>query len=413
MTRRKWMAVGVAVVFAGVLISFIAYTQQMAAVLRRDAAVFSRLYALTFQAAGAQNPEQEERLTAEMLFAVLEELERLRIPAVLTDTTGLPRSAANLPFEGDPDDPDDLRRIRRYVAELDRRIPPLRFEGLDLEVHFGEPLFLRRLKWVPWLQAALLLAVVGVGAWLVFTSFRSERERIWSAMARESAHQMGTPLSSLVGWLEVLEGREARGSAAPPDEPRASPSEADLVAEMKADVERLRKVTRRFELIGRPPRLEAVSVRRIVERLCRYFSVRLPTLGRSVRLEIGIPPDAARVRGNETLLEWAFENLLKNSIDALAGRDGAVGVAYEGTTDGYAVFRAWDTGPGVSPAVRKTLFEIGVTTKDRGWGVGLSLTRRIIEEMHGGEIQLESAGEGASFRVRLPVAAEDPGEAEA
>lgn len=392
------MAVGVAVVFAGVLISFLVYTQQMAGVLRRDAVVFGRLYALTFQAAGARNPEQEERLTGEMLFAVLGELDRLRIPAVLTDTAGVPQQATNLPFEADVNDPADRRRIRRYVRELDRQIPPLRFEGLDLEVHFGEPLFLRRLKWVPWLQAALLLAVVGGGTWLVFTSFRSERERIWSAMARESAHQMGTPLSSLVGWLETLEAREGPAVA-------DSRGGVDLVGEMEADVQRLQKVSRRFELIGRAPRLEPVSVRRIVERLRRYFSVRLPTLGRAVRLEIEIPGDAPSVRGNETLLEWAFENLIKNSLDALAGRDGVVGVTYEGEEGGRAVFRVHDTGPGVPASVRKNLFEIGVTTKERGWGVGLSLTRRIIEEMHGGEILLESPNEGASFRILLPLAA--------
>lgn len=400
MTRRKWVAVGVAVVFAAVLVSFLVYTQQMAAVLRRDAAVFGRFYALTFQAAGAQSPEEEERLTDEMLFSVLEEMGRLRIPAVLTDTTGVPQTMSNLPFEVDQEDPEDLRRVRRYVAELDRRIPPLRFEGLDLVVHFGEPLFLRRLKWVPWLQAALLLVVVGGGSWLIVTSFRAERERIWSAMARESAHQMGTPLSSLVGWLETLEARRR----VPEPGPEGG---VDLVREMKADVERLQKVSRRFELIGRPPRLEPVSVRRTAERLRRYFSVRLPTLGRAVRLEIEIPADAPLVHGNETLLEWAFENLMKNSLDALAGRDGVVGVAYDGVRGERAVFRAYDTGPGVPAQVRSDLFEIGVTTKERGWGVGLSLTRRILEEMHGGEIQLESTTEGASFRIELPLAKQE------
>ncbi len=400
------MAVGVAVVFAAVLISFLAYTQQMAGVLRRDAVVFGRLYALTFQAAGARNPEQEARLTGEMLFSVLGELDRLRIPAVLTDTAGVPQGTTNLPFEADVDDPADLRRIRRYVQELDRQIPPLRFEGLNLEVHFGEPLFLRRLKWVPWLQAALLLAVVGGGAWLIVTSFRSERERIWSAMARESAHQMGTPLSSLVGWLETLENRGVEAGSGRVDE-------VDVVDEMKADVRRLQKVTRRFELIGRAPRLEPVSVRRIVERLRRYFSVRLPTLGREVRLEIEIPADAPPVRGNETLLEWALENLIKNSLDALAGRDGVVGVAYEDEVGKRAVFRVYDSGPGVPASVRKNLFEIGVTTKERGWGVGLSLTRRIIEEMHAGEIQLENTTNGASFRIALPIARSEEAAAEA
>lgn len=414
MTRRV-VTVAVAVLFAAVLISFLVYTQQMAEVLRRDAAVFGRFYALTFQAAAATERAEQERLTDEALFQVLGELQRLRIPVVLTDSAGEPTSWAYLPFDVEEDDPEDLERVRRYARELDHGASPLQ-PGLNMQVHFGEPLILRRLKWIPWLQAALLLAVVGGGGWMIFTSFRSERERIWSAMARESAHQMGTPLSSLVGWLEQL-GARSDGDGATAPAPDGRSADPDLVGEMEADVRRLLKVSRRFELIGRAPTLQPVSVERIVEHLRRYFSIRLPTLGSAVRFEIDIPPEAPLVRGNETLLEWAFENLIKNSLDALAGRDGVIEVSYRGRREGRhgarATFRVRDTGPGVPAEVRKKLFEIGVTTKERGWGVGLSLTRRIVEEMHGGDILLESDASGASFRIELPVTEEVPAEARA
>lgn len=228
---------------------------------------------------------------------------------------------------------------------------------------------------------------------MIYTSFRGERERIWSAMARESAHQMGTPLSSLVGWLEQLEDRMP-----------AAEGEVDLAAEMQADVGRLLKVSHRFELIGRSPSLERVQVRDVLRRLEDYFSKRLPTLGSSVRFRIQVPPDAPPVLGNRTLLEWAFENLIKNSLDALAGREGEIRIEYLGESWDRAVFRVSDDGPGVAPEVRKRLFEIGVTTKETGWGVGLSLTRRIIEKMHDGVIELEPSEKGASFRVELPVA---------
>lgn len=394
MTRRV-VTVAVAVLFAAVLLSFLVYTQQMAEVLRRDAAVFSRFYALTFQASAEADRVDAARLTDEALFNVLGELQRLRIPVVLTDTAGRPTSWAYLPFEVDENEPDDVERVREYARELNRSAPPLEPAGFDMQVHFGEPLILSRLKWIPWLQAALLLAVVGGGGWMIFTSFRSERERIWSAMARESAHQMGTPLSSLVGWLERLEthpGLSDRGD------------DVDLVEEMEADVQRLLKVSRRFELIGRAPTLEPVSVARTAEQLKRYFAARLPSLGSAVRFQIDIREDAPPVLGNEPLLEWAFENLIKNALDALAGGDGTIGVSYEGERAGRAVFRVWDTGPGVPFQIRNKIFEIGVSTKERGWGVGLSLTRRILEDVHGGEIVLENTPEGASFRVALPVA---------
>ena len=393
---RNVVAIGVAIIFAAVLLSVILYTQQLASTLRADAAVFSRLYALIWETAGTQDSEEEQRLKAEAQATMVAEVARLGIPIVLTDTSGAPQSFNNIPFAVSRDNPDEMARLREYVVELDRETPPLELPSLELRIHFGEPSMLRRLKWIPLFQAATLVVVVVGGAWLIFTSFRSERERIWSAMARESAHQMGTPLSSLVGWLEALKtepgGREERSG------------EPDLVREMEADVERLLKVSRRFELIGRAPGLEPVSIGHVVENLRRYFSTRLPTLGSAVRFSIEVPATAPPVLGNETLLEWAFENLIKNSIDALAGQDGVIGVEYVGLSGDRAVFRAFDSGPGVPAAVRKSIFEIGVSTKERGWGVGLSLTRRIVEDMHNGSIQLEYPESGASFRLELPIA---------
>jgi len=369
---RRIFPYAIALAFAAVIVSFLIYTQQMANALRMDAAVFGRIYALTFQATGAQDPEEQQRLTDRVLFEVLGEMNRLEIPVVITDLEGNPTSVANLPFEADRRDPEGMERIRRYVRELDARVPAVTAQ--NLQIHFGEPIFLRRLKWIPWLQASVLLVLVAGGAWAVLASVRGERERIWSAMARESAHQMGTPLSSLVGWLEQLEpdSELAAGDGGPPARLEATPAAVDLSA--------------------------------VAERLRRYFNARLPSLGSRVSLLVEMPHDAPHVVGNETLLEWAFENLIKNALDALAGREGRVVVAYDGVHSERAAFRVYDTGPGVPAGMRKQIFDIGFTTKKSGWGVGLSLTRRIIEDMHDGTIVLEHADLGASFRVELPVA---------
>jgi signal transduction histidine kinase len=388
---RRVVPVAVALVSAAVLLSYVLYTRQLNDVLRRDARVFGRIYANAFQGASTE-PERRP----ELMFRILQESLKLEIPIVLTDSTGVPRSAANLPFDYDLSDPVSVRQVRTYVEGLDARSAPVGLPEYGIVIHAGEPLFLRRLKWVPWLQAAVLLVTVLAGVWVIYTSFRGERERIWSAMARESAHQMGTPLSSLVGWLEEVEAGSEAGAL--------RHSGVDLVQEMKADVDRLLKVSRRFELIGRSPDLEAVRVQEIVRRLRDYFSVRLPSLGSRVSIRLDVPDAAPLVRGNATLLEWAFENLIKNALDALAGRRGTVTIAWLGSELGRSVYRVSDTGPGVDAAVRKRLFDIGVSTKERGWGVGLSLTRRIVEEMHGGRIELDAAeeGRGASFRIELP-----------
>ena len=396
--NRRVVSIGVAVIFAGVLVSFLVYTHRMEEALRRDAEVFSRLYANAFIGAAAEEPEQVDRALAR----ILNQSRQLEIPIVLSDLRGNPSGAANVPFEFDADDSASVARARRYIRRLDARSPPFEAPEYNMQVHYGEPRFLRQLRWVPWLTAAVLLVAVGGGGWLIYTSFQGERERIWSAMARESAHQMGTPLSSLVGWLEQLQERGVDGG-----DDGVGP---DLVEEMGADVDRLLKVSRRFELVGHSPDLEPVRIPDVLRRLEDYFSVRLPTLGSAVRFRNRVPEDAPPVRGNATLLEWAFENLVKNSLDALAGREGEIRIEYVGRAGERAVFRVSDSGPGVEPKVRKRLFEIGVSTKERGWGVGLSLTRRIVEAMHGGAIELEPERAGASFRLELPVSPDPPEE---
>jgi signal transduction histidine kinase len=401
--NRRITALIVAVLITGVLTSFIFFTRQQAIDLQRDARVFERVNSLMYVVTATGDEDLRDSLSFLAQGQLITELQRMRIPVVLTDTMGNAQQWSYLPRRvadggGSATTAAGRAEIQDYVEELDREREHLDLPEVNLQVHYGEPLMVSRLRWIPWLQAGALLSIVGGGFWLLFTSFRSERERIWSAMARESAHQMGTPLSSLVGWLEVLETRERPASA--------TPGAPDLVDEMASDVQRLQKVSRRFELIGHKPKLEPVSVRDIVEHLGRYFQARLPSLSpqSSIQIHIEVDAEAPDIMGNETLLEWAFENLIKNSIDALTGTGGVISITYLGPNGRKLGFRVKDTGPGVPPKVRDKLFDIGVTTKDTGWGVGLSLTRRIVEDMHGGTIQLEETTEGASFRLEFPRA---------
>jgi signal transduction histidine kinase len=385
-TRRRIVPIAILAVFAGILVSYVLYTQELADELRTDAQEFSWVYFQILQAAASDG------LSAEGEFDILRRLTARGVPVVTTDETGAPTSVRNLPFEADLSDADDYARVEEYVSVLDQRNPPLVSPEAGMEVHYGEPAFLRRLKWIPWLQALLLVTVVGAGAWVVRTSYAAERERLWSAMARESAHQMGTPLSSLVGWLELM-GADA-----------AAREDPTLYGEMRDDVERLEKVSRRFELIGHAPPLSPVSVHAILRRLARYFDARLPSLGERVRIELDLREPAPVVRGNETLLEWAFENLVKNALDSLAGREGTIRLAFVGLAGGRARYHVSDDGPGVPAEVRSSLFDVGVTTKSSGWGVGLSLARRIFVDMHDGDVRLRPTTSGASFEIELPLA---------
>jgi signal transduction histidine kinase len=206
-------------------------------------------------------------------------------------------------------------------------------------------------------------------------------------MARESAHQLGTPLTSLAGWIERL--REGADSA------------GEIAVHLDDDYARLDRVARRFERIGQPPRQDAVDVAEVAEAVAAYFRPRLPTLANRVTLALEADGSAGVVRGDALLLEWAVEALVRNALDALKGREGTITLAVADEPDGVVLTVA-DDGPGVPREVRHRLFQAGATTKERGWGLGLALARRIVEEGHGGRLTLEPSAVGARFAVRLP-----------
>jgi signal transduction histidine kinase len=219
---------------------------------------------------------------------------------------------------------------------------------------------------------------------------RAERERVWAGMAREAAHQLGTPLSSLHGWLELLSERDD------------DPSTALARRHMEGDVERLERVAHRFERIGRPPKLVQLDVGDAVEGVVNYFRARVPTLANAVVVTFERGEGPLTVPADRVLLEWAVESLVKNAVDALASRGGHIAVRVDRAAGGGARVRVADDGPGIPPAIRRKIFSAGFTTKERGWGIGLPLARRIVEESHNGRLMLVPSDRGAVFDVIFP-----------
>jgi signal transduction histidine kinase len=238
---------------------------------------------------------------------------------------------------------------------------------------------------LPVSAAILLLA----GLYIIRTRGDAARERLWAGMARESAHQLGTPLSSLSGWVELLE------DAANDDRAHAA------ARHMRADLERLDRVAHRFERIGREPKLETIDVGAVIDRLTRYFQARVPTLANTIVVSSSVASDLPPVQGDPVLLEWAVEVLTKNAIDALAGRGGRVTLtAKRRPEDGLSIC-VEDDGPGIPRELRGRVFEPGFSTKKSGWGIGLSLAKRIVEENHGGKLILVPTEQGATFEIIL------------
>ena len=388
MKARLWSVV-LAILFGVVLAWYLFYTRQLVSAMNADAAAMSRMAARVFT--GLSDPRVSGD---EVLFDLLEEIEQVGIPVIVTDAGGEPVYNANLPFVADPRDPAGRERILTYAGRLDLRNDPIVESGIG-EIHFGMPAMVERLRWVPWIQAATLVVIVLTAIWIFRSTIRAEQERVWSTMARESAHQLGTPLSSLSGWVEILRIPQPERSEIATDD--------RIAIEVEVDVERLNKVAQRFELIGRKPKMQKVDVGEVLRRLENYFCARLPRMDRSIRLDVDTPKGLAPVAGNPVLLEWAFENIIKNAIDVLAGRGGRIEVKVGLAEDGRVRVRFLDDGPGVQADLRKRIFDSGVSGKEGGWGVGLSLTRRIVEDTFGGSIELARSQKGAEFVVKLPV----------
>ncbi|HUF11748.1 MAG TPA: HAMP domain-containing sensor histidine kinase [Longimicrobiales bacterium] len=392
MRRRLWPLM-LAILSLAILGSYLVYTEYLVREIRAEAAVHTRMYARVQEGLLAVDPQQE----TDALWALQHEITQMGVPIVVMDLDNQPVAVVNLPFEADLGDEADRERVRAYVRRLDRRNVPI--EGPLGTIHYGPPPITSWLRWIPWLQVSGATLLLALAFGLIQVSLRAERERLWAAMARELAHQMGTPLSSLAGWVEVLRL---------PDAERARLAAADQVAEeISRDVERLERVSRRFELIGKKPRLGPVRVADVVDELDRYLRPRLPTRTHGIALSHRVADDLPAVRGNRVLLVWALENVLKNALDALASRGGGghIRIAASREDDRHVRVVVSDDGPGIAPEVKDSLFEPGVSTKPDGWGVGLSLTRRIIEDLHGGRVSArERKGGGTTFVVSLEVA---------
>ncbi|HEY9444754.1 MAG TPA: HAMP domain-containing sensor histidine kinase [Gemmatimonadales bacterium] len=346
---------------------------------RADAFATSRLYSGVFGGLNDPDPDAE----AEALLRLGEQVRALGLPLVVTDKQGQVSAVANLPFEAALDDP----RVLAYARRLDRENPPI-VDAAVGTVHYGPLPAQRNLTALAVLQALTIAVMVAVAIFAYRSGMAAQRDRLWVAMAREAAHQMGTPLTSLQGWIERVRSRPT-----PPP---------DLAEHLAADAERLDRVARRFERIGNPAKREPIGLGALADRVAGYFRPRLPRRANPIELRLEAPGMGPMVVGDPVLLEWAMESLVKNAIDALQGRSGTI-ILRVGATEGMGEIRVVDDGPGVPREIRRTLFEPGITTKLGGWGIGLALARRVVEDAHHGTLILESTDRGACFLMRIPL----------
>ena len=269
---------------------------------KADATATSRLYSGVF--GGLNNPRPGAE--AEALLRLGEQVRALGLPLVVTDTAGRVTAAANLPVRGAR---STIPGCKLYAARLDRQNPPITDAAIGT-VHYGPLPAQRNLIALAVLQGLTIAVMVGVAVFAYRSAMSAQRDRLWVAMAREAAHQMGTPLTSLQGWIERVRTR-----ATPPPGSGRSP---------RADAERLDRVAQRFERIGNPAKREPIGLGALADRVAGYFRPRLPRHANMIDLRVEAPGAGPTVLGDPVLLEWALESLVKNAIDALQGRPGAI-----------------------------------------------------------------------------------------
>lgn len=329
------------------------------------------------------------------LFLLLDEIVTANstIPVIMTDENENPEQYRNLPKADEEKDP---KKRRFYLSET---IKEMRAQHEPIEItlrvsdevygkkfiFYENSLLLSQLAYYPYVQLTIIAVFVLVIFFLYNYSRAAEQNRVWVGLAKETAHQLGTPLSSLMAWSEYFKS--------------TYPQEHDVMSEFDKDVKSLETITERFSNIGSVPQLKPENISKVVEEIVAYLSVRLST---KISLSIeSFPNKNIETKLNKSLFAWVIENLLKNAADAMEGK-GSIKIKIMKVNEGVAIDIS-DTGKGLSKSAVRSIFRPGFTTKKRGWGLGLTLAKRIIENYHKGKIFVKHSepGVGTTFRIFL------------
>ena len=358
------------------------YSNSIVSQLREDnrqiVTVYSRIIANTI------NEENDANLG----FVFDEIIKKVQFPIIYTDKLKNPLYSRNIDADQD--------KLGYHIKKMRKNNDPISIEFFDPEtnastvlgyLYFGDSVIVRRLEWLPYLEIIVVLMFVLVG-FLGFNSIReNEKRQIWVGMARETAHQLGTPISALIGWIDRMD---------------THPKESEKIAkEMRSDMTRLEQISDRFGQMASHSPLERMSLSNLINEQVEYLKKRIPTLGNVTALNVNIYDDLY-ILGNSVLLGWVFENLIRNGIDSIKNKNGKVEVSVKAEYE-YAHIYIKDNGKGINRKDWKNIFKPGFTSKKRGWGLGLSLVLRIIEEIHNGVIivKASSLNEGTTFLIKL------------
>ncbi|MEZ2441057.1 PAS domain-containing sensor histidine kinase [Chitinophaga sp. RCC_12] len=307
------------------------------------------------------------------------------IPLILTDETGKILDSRNLDSMRIMQDPsflkNELQAFKKqhppFIMEVDSK------QKLYNYIYYGDSLILRQIRYYPYIQLIVVTLFIAIVLFALSSTNRATQNQVWVGLAKETAHQLGTPLSSMEAWLEILRDNEAN---------------ATIVTELSKDVDRLKLITDRFSKIGSVPKLEEKDIVAQIENMTNYIRKRAP---QKVILTVHSAEDELPAMFSPPLFDWVVENLLKNALDAMEGK-GKIDITIENHPT-FITIDVADTGKGIPKLSFEKVFKPGFSTKKRGWGLGLSLAKRIIEEYHRGRLYVKSSeiNKGTTFRILL------------
>jgi signal transduction histidine kinase len=332
-------------------------------------------------------------------FLFTEIINTIDFPVAMTDQNNEPefpysKSIKNIYLDSTQSREEQRQFLKVLLTEMDQSHPPIKVTYQDTIIlnylHYGESTLIVQLRWLPYAELAIAALFILIG----YISFsyvkRSEQSNIWVGMARETAHQLGTPISSMLGWVELLK-----------EQSMGDKKTMETLLDMESDLHHLQKIADRFSKIGSKPDLHDENLNEVIGKVTEYFQRRIPQTGKKVHLVIeSIEPVHAHI--NRELFEWVLENLTKNALDAIENGEGTI--AFSLSEHGKHVFvDVSDTGKGIILKHRNDVFRPGFSTKKRGWGLGLSLSKRIIETYHAGRLFLKENNSGfkTTFRIKL------------
>jgi len=386
--KRKGNFKGFLFVFGLLIIgAVLVYTQHLVSILQEKSRE-----SINFRVRVLEENINNPNAAGDFGFLLTEVIQGIDFPVIYTDESGQPQFCINVNPAYDSLrvlSNDVVGVLKKILSDMDSENQPIpiSYQGLVLGYyHYGASPIIQKLRWLPYIEIAAVFIFILIG-YVGFSQIKkSEQRHIWVGMAKETAHQLGTPLSSIQGWIELL---------------KEKPSElAKALKEMDLDIQRLGKVALRFSQIGSIPSLKTVNIVELLSGVAVYFRKRLPQLKKKIVIQedYQISP---LVMINAELFEWVVENLLKNALDAIDDDHGVITIRLLREDQEHIAIDIVDTGKGIISRDKKEVFKPGFSTKRRGWGLGLSLSKRIIEDYHGGKLFISDTriGKGTTFRV--------------